>query len=424
MILFEYIRLIILIMPLGIFLTFGILVVVTLSLKQAKLEEVFKRILFFYCLSAAIASFLLFTYYYRPLIFAYFDILYCASSIFAIILFHHMLCFMIRFDKPFDKRHYILAVSICGILLVCKLIFPALWTEDGTRVLMVVILLFGIVHSLFSLLRLHNHQMQLMQQGCSSEVIDKSRAIPFIVEILLFPWVFAACPLIGGQNPGVLSSLILMGSIMLALRMNIPLTYSMLRHYSTPFNETSLLASIASEFQPQKVSGQHTPEHIIDTSTTVKQKNRCDVENVEIRQEIEEGAQTSKRGYKKYDEKHIQKGVLIEIDQKEFELYFCKEKPYLNPNLTIYDVVEALKSNRTYLSKFINKVYKKNFNAYVNSHRLLEMEHLLSLPKNKDKTTNQLFKQAGFSAHRTYLRAKRMQEEENLKRKTTKKQKK
>ena len=404
MILLEYFRLIILVMPLGIFITFGLLVVVTLSLRHAKLEKVFQRILFFYCLSATIASFFLFMYYYRPLIFEYFDILYCASCIFSIVLFHHMLCFMIRFEKPFNKLYYIFAIVICVILLICKFAIPLLWSKDSTVFIMILILIFGIIHSLLSLFRLHQHQVQLSLLHHTSKAMDYSKAIPFIVEILLFPWVFAVCPLITGQNPGILATFILIPSIGLALRMNIPLTYGMLRHYAIPYNDTSLLATTIS---PDKSEEQHETNSVT-SYLPVEQKNKDLGEKIKHTKEVDISPKTSKRVYRKYDDDNLYHGVLIEIEQKEFELYFRKQKPYLDPNLTISDVVKALQSNRTYLSKFINRVYGMNFNSYVNSWRLHEMKRLLAIPLNKEKTSNQLFKLAGFSAHRTYLRAKEL----------------
>jgi len=117
-------------MPLGIFITFGLLVVVTLSLRHAKLEQIFKRILFFYCLSATRVSF-----FCLLIIFERFDILYGLSAMLAIVLFHHMLCFMIRFDKPFYKKHYITAAIVCAILLVCKFVVPSFWAKEAIRTL-------------------------------------------------------------------------------------------------------------------------------------------------------------------------------------------------------------------------------------------------------------------------------------------------
>lgn len=382
MIYLDYLRMIILIMPLGIFLTFGLLVLVVLFFKHAKLEQLFKRLLFFYCSAASISSFLLLTYYYDPVLFERLDLLYAVSAISAIVLFHHMLCYMIRFDEPFDKRHYV-SVAFAGVvLLIGKWVLPSFWSVGNIPLLMILILFFGVLHAWISLARLYNHQLKLSLRH-NIDVIDKSKAIPFIIEILLFPWVFAVCPLITGQDPDVFTSLILMGSILMALRMNIPLTYSMIRHYAIPYNRNSLL-----------VNELKTPPA------------------------TEANSRMSKRVYRKYNANHIRKGVLLEIDKKAFESYVRKHKPYLNPDLTLYDLAKLLQTNRTYLSKFINNVYKMNFNNYINRWRLHEMKRLLALSENKGKTAAQLFKQAGFASHRTYLRAKNLQMDKKAEEKT------
>jgi AraC-type DNA-binding domain-containing proteins len=100
-------------------------------------------------------------------------------------------------------------------------------------------------------------------------------------------------------------------------------------------------------------------------------------------------------------------GGLVEIDKKVFETYFFKHKPYLNPNFRISDLIDPLQSNRTYISKFINRTYKMNFSSYVNHCRLREMERLLQLPMNKGKKMSEIIVQAGFSNYRNYLRAKK-----------------
>jgi AraC-like DNA-binding protein len=113
-----------------------------------------------------------------------------------------------------------------------------------------------------------------------------------------------------------------------------------------------------------------------------------------------------KRIYRKYSQRHLASGQLIEVDKTVFESYFRKNKPFLNPYLTINDLIEPLHSNRTYLSKFINRTYRMNFNTYINTCRLHEMDKLLAMPGNRHKTPASLYSQAGFRSYRNYLNAK------------------
>lgn len=101
------------------------------------------------------------------------------------------------------------------------------------------------------------------------------------------------------------------------------------------------------------------------------------------------------------------------LTQKKFEHYISSHKSWLNPGLKITDLVLPLETNRTSLSNFINKVYKVNFNRYINRLRLAELEWLLSLPSNAGKTADELFHKAGFASRRNYIRAKMAEQNDN-----------
>lgn len=53
-----------------------------------------------------------------------------------------------------------------------------------------------------------------------------------------------------------------------------------------------------------------------------------------------------------------------------FVQYFVSEKPYLNPDLNINDVAEALHTNRTYVSTLVNQNFGMSFRDYLNSQRI------------------------------------------------------
>jgi AraC-like DNA-binding protein len=95
------------------------------------------------------------------------------------------------------------------------------------------------------------------------------------------------------------------------------------------------------------------------------------------------------------------------IDQKEFEQYFAIHRPYLDMELKITDLLDVFKTNKSYLSRFINEVYGMNFRQYVNSWRMAEMEKLLQMDENQGKSIESLCKQAGFGSVRSYWRCKK-----------------
>ena len=92
------------------------------------------------------------------------------------------------------------------------------------------------------------------------------------------------------------------------------------------------------------------------------------------------------------------------IDKKIFEEYIAKEKPYLNPELRITDMILPLGTNRTYLSNFINNTYGMSFSCYINNCRIKELEYYRSNPKMGIYTDEDLVVRAGFSSYRGYKR--------------------
>lgn len=93
------------------------------------------------------------------------------------------------------------------------------------------------------------------------------------------------------------------------------------------------------------------------------------------------------------------------ISLKEFEDKFLNNKMYTNPELKITDLVVLFKTNRTYLSAFINCTYSMSFKEYINSCRLKEVEELKKL--SSDESIANIVIKAGFGSYRSYLRSKK-----------------
>ena len=101
--------------------------------------------------------------------------------------------------------------------------------------------------------------------------------------------------------------------------------------------------------------------------------------------------------------------------RRKFEKYMNEHRPYLNPELQISDLALAFGTNRTYLSRFINREYGMNFSRYINLLRFQEMERLRN-----DLTCAHLAEEeracmAGFGNFRGYTKMKKqMKEEERI----------
>lgn len=91
-----------------------------------------------------------------------------------------------------------------------------------------------------------------------------------------------------------------------------------------------------------------------------------------------------------------------------FEEYIVLQKPFLNQDLRITDLVDVFHVNRTYISSFINVEYNMNFSTYINNHRMEEYRRLSRLPENLHRSKQELVEMAGFNSYRSFLRIKKI----------------
>jgi AraC-like DNA-binding protein len=80
------------------------------------------------------------------------------------------------------------------------------------------------------------------------------------------------------------------------------------------------------------------------------------------------------------------------------------EKIYLNPDLTLPGLAQKLGTNRSYLSKVINKEHHLNFNQFVNKHRVEEAAGMLQSENFRDLTVKDIGDKCGFSNHNSFIR--------------------
>jgi len=82
---------------------------------------------------------------------------------------------------------------------------------------------------------------------------------------------------------------------------------------------------------------------------------------------------------------------------------FEEEKIYLNSQLNIMDIVQAVGTNRTYISSIINQLYNQNFCTFVNSYRIEELKRIYL--ENPDYINEVLADSCGFGSLNSLKRA-------------------
>lgn len=103
----------------------------------------------------------------------------------------------------------------------------------------------------------------------------------------------------------------------------------------------------------------------------------------------------------------------VRIEKKEIEEYLVKNKEFLNPNLSIYDLCVAFKTNRTYLSLEINKHFEMNFRTLINSYRIEEAVRIISHAKEQKESPSfeQIATETGFNSYSSFLRGFKIKED-------------
>lgn len=93
------------------------------------------------------------------------------------------------------------------------------------------------------------------------------------------------------------------------------------------------------------------------------------------------------------------------------QAYFDEEKPFLNGNLTINDVVARVFSNKVYISRAIGQCTGRNFCQYVNYHRV--MYSMECFRRNTELKISELWPLCGFNTIVSFNMAFRLFMDEN-----------
>ena len=80
-----------------------------------------------------------------------------------------------------------------------------------------------------------------------------------------------------------------------------------------------------------------------------------------------------------------------------------EQQPYLNSELKVQDVADALGSNRTYVSNCIKNIRGCSFSQFVNGYRIEYAKQLLR--QHPDMKLSEIWTASGFSSESSFFRA-------------------
>jgi AraC-like DNA-binding protein len=100
-----------------------------------------------------------------------------------------------------------------------------------------------------------------------------------------------------------------------------------------------------------------------------------------------------------------EKQLDIEPYKQQLSALMLKEKPHLEPQLTLPDLANQMHISLHLLSKVINDGYDKNFHDFINSYRIEEFKTLIVKPKYKNQTILAVALDAGFNSKTAFNRA-------------------
>jgi AraC-like DNA-binding protein len=82
--------------------------------------------------------------------------------------------------------------------------------------------------------------------------------------------------------------------------------------------------------------------------------------------------------------------------------FLDREKPYLDPSLTLYDLAEKVSIPPRSLSEVIKSSLAQNFYDFINTYRIKESERLLSDPSSHHKTVLEILYEVGFNSKSSF----------------------
>ncbi len=341
------------------------------------------RVLWFYFCCCMVNWSSVFIYFHVPNLFVVINSLAMFTFIMVQVLFYKFLFLLTRTDprERFSKLHFLIPVLITLLLTILMAITPFDTQKltvmgrgkymGGSHLFFVVSnskmavrLIFSIVYTLLCLIRLHRYRKRVENLSAN---YDKS-SLHWVKTILLLSLSLIPIPLLGLLLPRDMaaSSALLTAHNAVMLFQYSFLCFHVVRNNFIVFDQE-------------------------DTDGHTETDNTTEYSPTEIAIDEEESAtllQTRKSS----------------ITKEEFEDFIMTERPFLDPDLRLFDLANLLNTNRTYLSSFINSKYNINFNRLINRFRMRELERLKKQRINKNKTEKEMVEMVGFGSHRNFKR--------------------
>ena len=84
--------------------------------------------------------------------------------------------------------------------------------------------------------------------------------------------------------------------------------------------------------------------------------------------------------------------------RKKLSEFMDNHKPYLDPNITLYELSEKVNIPPRSLSEVINNNLGQNFYDYINSYRIKESQQILGDPSSPHRTVLEVLYEVGFNS--------------------------
>ncbi|WP_108804347.1 AraC family transcriptional regulator [Aquimarina sp. Aq107] len=91
-------------------------------------------------------------------------------------------------------------------------------------------------------------------------------------------------------------------------------------------------------------------------------------------------------------------------NKKKIKEFMSEEKPFLNPDLNLTQLSQMLKIPASIISETINSGFDKNFNDFVNSYRVKEVQKMLKEGKQQQLSLLGIAYECGFNSKATFNR--------------------
>lgn len=340
-------------------------------------------------------------YFYFPVAFMYLNALFMLSFMLLPIFLYAFIFQVTRThpDEKFSKLHVVAPALLSLLLLVLTLTVPTneqMLTitgngqyKGGSKLFfyisnnkMLFRLLFSLVYTTLSFMRFPKYS-QFIKHYSSNESKSSLRWLKIFL-------IFIACLIPVPAAGVILSRTGLVGSWIPWVHYTILLVqHSYMAYHLVKQNYVALFETEQAE-----------PEDLEEYVAAPEQAWVC---AIEMPTDEQNSAELATNAPEKGEPNAAKKTTL---SKEEFEQYLQQAKPFLNPELKITDLVDELKTNRTYISAFINSEFRMNFSCFINKCRIDEFEQRRNTQKYHHLTDEELSETVGFKTYRSYLRVR------------------